>query len=712
MSTVSRILNPIDNPLIQKLLVYNFPDYPSVTGLAKPITVRSLAAFVYALGWSWLLLISFTGWGRLFGKFLGCLDLPASVACSIGIATVIFLGGLLNLLHALYPAVLVLLVLAGALLYVRLRASAPPQYRWRSFWAEASTPARMLLVFAFLLLLFRVIATVRLGMFNELDDGAAYMVFPHKLLASHAFAYDPFSDRRVISSLGGAYLLQALVIVGTSLTHIAMADRTLGLILLGATIFDLGIAFELPIFSLALMELLAYCVPQGTINLTFTILPTSLLLAMVWLVLQKGYPAFLQYAALAGAVGGALISLKSTYLPCVGAFLVIPYLLLHARENGTCIWRLPAMAGASCVATILAWMIAMKLNSGTYMFPVFGSGVDYGSYGLIHTVTAFASRRTFFKIFLQATALLTLAGVQIMATRLKPWQYRLSLGVLIASAIAITAFNYKSGGDFIWRYNFSQFFVAILVFYAANAGAMTGQSVGFGARAALYCAVAALALMVFYYDVSGQNPRPFRQVGIEWGDYVKGLRASVTGVEIASPTIIQEYRAVQNALPKNASAIENTAYPFLLSYRHQTTFIADWPGAASPKPGWPFQPDLGSLTSYLKSHGIEDVIYDYRYARWMDGEGCKALEQANRNSLELRALWRISIVTHDQFEQLRLHYHSLYDDGSIAVVDLNHPLARNSTEMPVWTLSTGTNEICADVMARNLKDPPLPKTVN
>ena len=60
---------------------------------------------------------------------------------------------------------------------------------------------------------------------------SGYLVFPQKMLATHHFAADPFSDRRVISSLGGSYILQAFVIAATSLSNIGMADRTLGLIL-------------------------------------------------------------------------------------------------------------------------------------------------------------------------------------------------------------------------------------------------------------------------------------------------------------------------------------------------------------------------------------------------------------------------------------------------------------------------------------------------
>ena len=113
----------------------------------------------------------------------------------------------------------------------------------------------------------------------------------------------------------------------------------------------------------------------------------------------------------------------------------------------------------------------MKMTSGTYLFPVLGSGVDYTTYGLFHLMARFSTHRAFVKIFLQAFALCILIGVQI-AVGAKNENFRISLLVLATSAIAITAFNYRSGGDFIWRYNFPQFLCAIVVFYAATGSSL------------------------------------------------------------------------------------------------------------------------------------------------------------------------------------------------------------------------------------------------
>ncbi|MEO6830299.1 MAG: hypothetical protein ABI164_10865, partial [Acidobacteriaceae bacterium] len=79
------------NSLLEHLTNFQLPDYPSVTGLRQTISARSLTEFFAALAWSWALLVSFTGWGRACGKIFRVPRLPASIACALGIATLIFI---------------------------------------------------------------------------------------------------------------------------------------------------------------------------------------------------------------------------------------------------------------------------------------------------------------------------------------------------------------------------------------------------------------------------------------------------------------------------------------------------------------------------------------------------------------------------------------------------------------------------------------------
>jgi len=695
----------ISPSLAQTLTNLNLPPYPTVTGLPQAITARSLASFAGALVWAWLLLVSFTGWGRATGKLFRSPRLPASVACSLGIAAVVFLGGWLNLLHAIYPTVLFAIVGLGLLLYMVSRNQRPEEYKWMRFWKNSSRGSKILILIALSILALRVAATVRLGMFNVTDDSPAYLVFPHKMLAVHNFANDPFSDRRIISSLGGSYFLQAFIIAATSLTHIAMADRTLGFILLAVALFDIGVQFELSSIQIALLEFLVYLAPQETINLTFVVLPTPMLLAMIWLVMEGDqFQPEWRNASLIGVTGGAIISLKSTYLPIVGIYAFLPLFAASWKSRKLTRFSSPFIVGLSALGVLLAWMVAMKITSGTYLFPVLGSGVDYTRYGIFHSMARFSTHRALVKIFLQAFALCILIGVQT-ATDLKNQPCRIGVLVLATSAVAITAFNYRSGGDFIWRYNFPQFLCAIIVFYAATGSTFRLNGSSTKARLAFCVGVLSLASMVFYYDAAGRDPRPFRQMGVEHKDYVASVRASLSGVSLANPSSISEYRAIEKSIPLGALALENVARPYLFNYRQHNFYVMDWPGAASPPPGWPFGQNAAQLSLYLRQNSVRYVLFDYHYAGWYDAGSCTSLMRPELYSTEAYQLIWMSLLADHQFDQLRAHYTSIYDDGKIAVIDLQRPLQNISSAVPEWTLHTSKEQMCTIVLARYLANP-------
>jgi hypothetical protein len=676
---------------------FNLRPYASVTGVMQPITVRSIAWFVWALVWAALLLISFTGWGRLTGKLFRMRRLPASVACSLGIATIVFLGGWLNLVHAIYPVVLFTLTAIGFLLYFALRRERPEEYKWLQLWKNAPRWSQILLILTLLILILRVAATVRLGEFYVTDDGSGYLVFAQKMLAAHHFAVDPFSDRRVISSLGGSYILQAFVIATTSLSNVGMADRTFGLILIFFVLVDLGIAFGLSPQKIAVMELIVYIIPQETFNLTFTILPIALFLAMIWIIYltpeQEEHQRW-RSALLMGAIGGGILSLKSTFLPCVGTIALIPYVLLFWRKKRSQAWMLPILAGIGSIVTVLAWMIAMKHASGTFLFPILGHGVDFSSYGLFSSMPRFSSSRAAFKIFIQGAALLLLAGFQYYVG-IHDRKARISFSILIASALAITAFNYESGGDFIWRYNFPQFFTAIAVFYVAQAAIYPGRASFRKTKAAYGLAVLCLVSCIFYYDLEGGAFKPFRQMRMEMQQYPHNLRASLSGRHLVSRGIAAEYGAAEAVLPAGATALDISIDSFLFTNKdNKRIFLDDWPGAAGPAPGWPLTQGPEAVAKYLLRNSVRYVIYDYQYADWSNMNSCQFFPSVAHLSVADEKLEILNLVTLHQFNQLRALHKSIYDDGKFAIIDLESPASTNPTVEPNWTIHTSVTQMC------------------
>ncbi len=699
----------LSTSLAQTLTNLNLPPYPTVTGLPQPITLRSLASFAGALAWAWLLLVGFTGWGRVTGKLFRGPRLPASVACSLGIATIVFLGGCLNLVHAIYPSVVFSLTAIGLLLYILLREERPEKYRWKDGWRQAPNAARVLLVVALVILAVRAAATVRIAEFDVNDDSAAYLAFPQQMLAMHCFSTGPFSDRHIISSVGGGYWLQVFVIAATSLPNIGMADRTLGLLLLFAAIWDVGIAFELSIGQIAIVEVLAYLVPQQTANLTFVILPTVLLLDLLWFVYRATPPETTdrwRYALLTGAGGGAAVALKSTFLPCVGAFCLFPYLVMNWRDKKKA-FTLPLVAGLGAILVLALWMIGMQHAVGTYLYPILGRGLDYSSYGVFRTFSIAKTPRTIVKLFLQSIPLLGLGFLALAFGQNRRVYFGLS--VMVGAAVGITAFNFAAGGDSIWRYCLPQFISAILVYSIAMTALSREVSGSRRKHFAMVMGILPLIGCLFYYDISGQNPQLFRQTIWESAHYVSGLRASLSSQSLSSPTLISQYRAAEAAIPADGPVLEDVGDPYLFNFKAHEIFVMDWPGAASPAPGWPFGKSAATLAQYLQRNSVRYVVYDPSYAHWFDLKSCQVMAMRQRYSTELYVLFWMSLLSQNQLEHLRNDYNSLYDDGKIVVIDLESPRQNAPASSPEWTLDTSKEQMCSEVLARYLANP-LPQS--
>ena len=257
----------------------------------------------------------------------------------------------------------------------------------------------------------------------------------------------------------------------------------------------------------------------------------------------------------------------------------------------------------------------MKHNSGTYLFPILGHGFDYSSYRVFPTLPRFSSSHAFEKTFLQGGVLLLLAAVEYFSG-IEDKRTRISLGILLAAAFAITAFNFESGGDFIWRYNFPQFFTAIVVFFIAQAAVHAApDSIG-RKRGAYVLAFACLLGCIFYYDLEGGGFKPFREMRTEIAQLQQSLQASLSGRQLVSPDIASKFRAAEAILPDGATALDVTNDSFLLTNRdHKTILLDDWPGAAGPPPGWPLNQGPDAVRQYLEANSVRYVVFGYKYGR-------------------------------------------------------------------------------------------------
>jgi hypothetical protein len=353
------------------------------------MTPASLLHFIEALLWCALLFLSIAGYGALLLRICKIKNPSITLAAIGGFGVFIFLGGCLNLLHAITASSLIALTILGLLAAILLRITVnetdtPNSTPLSPKTSAASKAAPYLLVLAALVFLIRLAATVHTQSYQASDDYNFYLAAPAKMLQLHQYAADPFSERRIMSSIGGNYFLQTLVLAVLPLADVQMADRTLGLLLLAFLSFSLAAEFRLTPPQRAVFTLLVFTTPQLTFNLTFVLLPSALFFALVYLAAHRrllaANPAL--QALLLGAVTGVLATTKSTYLPH-GVSFVGCFALFQARRRGLSSGaKTLLLAALSCLIVMAPWMIASHTTSGTWFYPSLGKGYQYSAYGL------------------------------------------------------------------------------------------------------------------------------------------------------------------------------------------------------------------------------------------------------------------------------------------------------------------------------------------
>jgi hypothetical protein len=632
------------------------------------MTPVSLLHFIAALLWCALLFLSIAGYGAVLLRLFGLRRPSIALAATSGVGVIIFLGGCLNLIHAVAPSVLLPLTVLGLLAAILLRITiTEPGTPLES--ANPPTPSSrtitLLLVLLALLFFARIGASVHAGQYQASDDYNYYLAAPVKMLQLHHYAADPFSERRIMTSIGGSYFLQTMVLAALPLANVQMADRTLGLILLVFMAYGLANEFHLTRSQRAIFALLVIFTPQLQFNLTFVLLPSALFFGLVYLAANRKLyaerPIFL--ALLLGIVTGAVATTKSTYLPHGVIFVACIALFNWRRRGFPAGLRTLLFAALAAFVVMAPWMIAHHATSGTFFYPTLGPGYEYTAYGLYPAPSGAGVSVILHKVVPFCIPLLLLFVIEwILGDRDEPAEAILALSA--AAFCAALLVGIATGGDSVRRYNYPCMLPALVLLYVvfsrrANAAPTLRRWPILQACTVIFVVVGALTIW--------GNRLSNELMQIPWG-----LKFALTDTPIVPPTLQAQYAAVQQAIPTDAPALASVDNPFLLDYRAHSISIADYPGAASLPPGWPSRQDGEALARYLLANHLRYLIYDYGYFADSDREAPHVIADASRTQW-IHSEARIALRSHQQYAELARTRTHLYDDGTIYILDLATP---------------------------------------
>lgn len=646
------------------------------------ITLLSLMHFFGAIGWCVLLLLAIAGWGAALLRLARVRRPGLALPTLAGFGVVLTLGGVLNLLHAITVPFLLATAAVG---WVAGGIALLPLGVDTTLVAPSARPEPRTFTARLLLAAFALVFAVRLGAsvhtpyYQPSDDYNFYLAAPVKMLQTHVFGADPFSERRVMSSVGGSHFLEALVLTELPLEDVQMADRALGLLLAALVAFALARVFRMSATDTAAWALFVLATPQLQFNLTFVILPAAIFLGMVYVAAREdgltGRP--LLRGLLLGLLAGAATSMKSTYVVPAATFFVCFAAMVAWRSDGfASAGKLLLGAALAGLAVLLPWSVVNHWAAGTWFYPMLGHGFHYTQWGGFAPPGNHSARVILLKVLPFSVPPLVVFGSGWRFGR-RDLPARVAMNMTLAAAMATILVGIATGGDSVRRYNYPALLPGMLLLFPVFCRPRSLEGSGFRVAGRLrpgYVAAAAVAAGTALYV-------GFNSFTWEYPWVLRCLRTSLTDYRILPNKVLDpaegtanraRYQALEAAIPAAGGAtLETLTDAYLLDFSRRRIFLGDVPGAASPPPGWPSRQSGEALARFLLAHGVRYLAYSYEDGA-SETDHAAAEQSANgHNSQWIRSEAEIVLAAHRQYEELGHTRRHLYDDGHSFLLDLD-----------------------------------------
>ena len=641
--------------------------------------------YLIVVAWALLSLLAYIGYGYYPLRLAG-VEPRWPFAGTIGIGFVIALGGVLNLMKGLTRPALIAIVICGAVLWLLAFRNQWGRIRGevREFWRDIignrwKSAISVLLLTLLAASFFGNIITYR---FKLQDDLVAYGDYAVQTAELGTLPANPFGERRIQSSLGSGYLLQAITLVVGDVRSLYVPDISLGFLLAVGAVYliarrRLGRGVSLLLASLVFV--LCFLL----INASFYILPEALVLTLCWLGIDSPNDSarWLFRCALIGITAAALASLKSTYLPfsfffCL--FLFASYLFTFRRAY-------IALGGLICAgsafAVLFPWMLDQHRKESTWLFPILGKGFDASAYPGLALPSGHAGllamRWTVWKYSLPFLTIWAVTIVLLLVWRKLRQEVEWPTLVALAGAAALGTFAIISatGGDSITRYTGPTQIPSIIVMAGIFLGWLQSRRLSQIQWRWFMATVGALACIFLWNG-------PIRQgMWLQYPEFVLQQK-SLEKNRIDYWRQVQTMDNIQSAIPPGATVLVVTIPSYAFNVRRNHIFVDDLPGGSGPPPGPPITTDSEQLRSYLLHYGIDYIAFTRGYTApdmpanmpiyiaklreiiaHPSNEGVYTWQHMQNAMMSLRGA---------QIRQLSQHYRIVFDDGANVVIDLDH----------------------------------------
>jgi hypothetical protein len=633
---------------------------------------------------------SFFGYGLALLHILRKYQERWLAAGGAGIGIVTALLGVMNLIGWIRPVFLVLLIAIGdlllALLWRQPRASGTQS-------ATASTTRSGLkpIAWATLALIGSLaFAGIHSGIVNYFDDPQAYFAYPLEALQTGSLQPQPFSERRINTSLGANYLLDAVMAVDGDVRSIGFLDETFAFLLYVASIWAVGRGLNLSFEKNGLLLGLLVVLPLVQINATPVYLQAALTIVLLLVMHETAASKRADWRSgiLWGVIASVVCLTKSSgivfVLPLIAIFAVV-----HAiRSRSIAQIQNAVVAGFTVLVLALPWMAQQHRNEGTYLSPLFGRGFHASHWGVLPSPRQTATTSTIVMVAFPDVLALLVVVFLAWKVRSRSRSLDVSLIAFMLAALAGTPLiAFSTGGEGVDRFSFP-FQIPVLLMFAAlllataPEDALDRRWLGAAKAMLLIWFFAILVILTHYYrGYKFSIHRLEEAVGIKRPDSLMYDEILLDNSNMLAEQ--KRARLAQSTVPPGVQMMEATLFAYVYDFRRNPILIDDYPGMAGWSPGIPVGKGPDAVRDYFLSHGINYFLCDRRLTHNNEDIGDFFLAPILDLTLHdavfhhiheivpwSRMEWMVSRDVRHNLLSLAESDTRLYDDGTLVVVRL------------------------------------------
>ena len=633
------------------------------------------------------MLASFVGWGSIVNLWLAPRRwMDWGLRAGWGMALFLVTGGFLCGIHlAVRPVLIVQVGLGVVALLVTSVLRRPALHSWTAVRRHAvlvvgRLGVHALVAGAYALALLTFFSWLGSHWFQPSDDPPFYFMLAEKLVQTGSM-FEPFAVRRV-SLFGAQVYLHASFISVASIYYLHVVDAGLSFIVAMALVVGhvsrsgLKAWHAVPV---GLAMLLLFSLQDVRVNTNSEVSGLVAVLTLYRTVrvpfgpgpVGPGWPMEPRRIVALAALTLVSILLRISNAPAV--LLFIGFVMgsdyaLGSRQPWTRGSLRELLRGCSLFAgtfvfALLPWAILQKQSSGTFFYPFGHSNVtpgwtfleapkDWGQEGSQLVTHLFYGKPIV--LFLP----FAVAGLAPLEGRARNDLAALSL----ASLLGLMVFAHQAAA--LGPQNTARYCFAFVTGTSLLAAISVGRS---GARAAIVAAALAMHMASTHEDTRAMLDG---YVGNAYAALHENRKDRETFENLTAG-----YVDVQSHVPPGATMATAVFEGFRFEFKRNPIYALDVLGGMGPRPGWPAHKGAAALDTYLRSNGIEYLVWVdfnlpsefYNRAHWTS--------HLSKTGSHLQGEAVLQLDAEDSIEKISAMHRVVYKANGMTVVDLGAPPA-------------------------------------